>query len=75
LWSVPSKKETAFRVAANHRWLPDRYGTIKQVDNRKGNCFLVKFDRDELGMWHDEDEDPVLRLGETDLVFVDVARS
>jgi hypothetical protein len=69
------KKGDRVRVAANHRWLPDRYGTIKQVDNRKGNCFLVKFDRDELGMWHDEDEDPVLRLGETDLLFVDVARS
>ena len=53
------KKGDRVRVAANHRWLPDRYGTIKQVDNRKGNCFLVKFDRDELGMWHDEDGDPV----------------
>jgi hypothetical protein len=69
------KKGNRVRVAANHRWLPDRYGTIKQVDNRKRNWFLVKFDRDELGMWHDEDGDPVLRLGETDLVSVDVARS
>jgi hypothetical protein len=40
-----------------------------KVDNRKRNCFLVKFDRDELGMWHDEDGDPVLRLGAADLVF------
>jgi hypothetical protein len=66
------KKGDRVRVATNHRWLPDRYGTIKNVDNRKGKYFLVKFDRDELGMWHDEDGDPVLRLGETDLVFVDI---
>ena len=65
------KKGDRVRVATNHQWLPQRYGTIKQVENRSGNCFLVKFDSDELGMWHDDDGDPVLRLGERDLVAVD----
>jgi hypothetical protein len=72
LMELTLKKGDRVKVAAKHRWLPERYGTIKQVDNRTGNCFLVKFDRDELGMWHDEDGDPVLRLGATDLVFVDL---
>ena len=58
------------RVINAHRWLPEWYGTIKQVEERTGNRFLVKFDGDELGMWHDEDGDPVLRLGEKDLVLV-----
>jgi hypothetical protein len=66
------KKGDRVRVTANHKWLPQRHGTIKHVESRTGNCFLVKFDRDELGMWHDEDGDPVLRLGETDLVLVAV---
>jgi hypothetical protein len=66
------KKGDRVRVATNHQWLPRRYGTIKQVEDRTGNCFLVKFDSDELGMWHDEDGDPVLRLGHGDLVLVDV---
>ncbi len=51
--------------------MPERDGTIKHVENRIGNRFLVKFDSDELGMWHDEDGDPVLRLGEDDLVFIE----
>ena len=59
------------RVIAIHRWLQERFGIIKRVENRTGNCFLVRFDRDELGMWHDEDGDPVLRLGERDLVPVE----
>ncbi len=59
------------RVVSIHQWMPDRDGTIKQVENRIGNRFLVKFDRDELGLWHDEDGEPVLRLGENDLVFVE----
>lgn len=59
------------RVINTHRWLPKWYGTIKQVEERIGNRFLAKFDRDELGMWHDEDGDPVLRLGEKDLVLVE----
>jgi hypothetical protein len=66
------KKGDRVRVSINHQWMPQRYGTIKQVESRTGNCFLVKFDRDELGMWHDEDGDPVLRLGERDLVLVGV---
>ncbi|HEV8343439.1 MAG TPA: hypothetical protein VGR30_13790 [Candidatus Binatia bacterium] len=65
------KKGDRVRVAVNHQWLPQRCGTIKQVETRTGNCFLVKFDRDELGMWHDEDGDPVLRLGHRDLVLID----
>lgn len=59
------------RVIGIHRWLPERYGIIKRVESRTGNCFLVRFDRDELGVWHDEDGDPVLRLGERDLVPVE----
>lgn len=59
------------RVVSSHRWMPERYGTIKQVENRIGNRFLVRFDRDELGLWHDEDGDPVLRLGEDDMVFIE----
>jgi len=55
--------------------MPDRDGTIKQVENRVGNRFLVKFDRDELGMWHDEDGDPVLRLGDDDLLFIEESLS
>lgn len=65
------KKGDRVRVVSIHRWLPERYGIIKQVENRRGNRFLVRFDRDELGMWHDEDRDPVLRLGERDLVLVE----
>jgi len=59
------------RVVATHRWMPQRCGTIKQVENRVGNRFIVKFDSHELGMWHDEDGDPVLRLGEDDLIFIE----
>ena len=59
------------RTVSSHLWMPDRYGTIKQVENRIGNRFLVKFDRDELGLWHDEEGDPVLRLGEKDFIFVE----
>lgn len=54
-----------------HQWVPERFGTIKQVENRVGNRFLVKFDSEELGMWRDEDGDPVLRLGERDLLLVE----
>jgi len=66
------RKGDRVRVAINHQWLPQRCGTIKQVEIRTGNCFLVKFDSEELGMWHDEDGDPVLRLGHRDLVLIDV---
>ena len=59
------------RVAAAHRWMPERQGTIKEVQKRAGNRFLVKFDAYELGLWHDDDGDPVLRLGEKDLLPVD----
>ena len=59
------------RVVSTHRWMPERYGTIKEVENRIGNRFLVKFDRDDLGLWHDEDGDPVLRLGNDDLVLTE----
>ena len=65
------KKEDRVKVVGAHRWMPERYGTIKRVESRAGNRFLVSFDRDELGMWHDEDGDPVLRLGEGDLVFIE----
>ncbi len=59
------------RVVNIHRWMPERCGTIKQIEYRIGNRFLVKFDRSELGMWHDEDGDPVLRLGEADLILLE----
>ena len=55
--------------------MPDRCATIKQVEYRIGNRFIVKFDRDELGLWHDEDGDPVLRLGEDDLVLIEESLS
>ncbi|MBI4489805.1 MAG: hypothetical protein HY694_12020 [Deltaproteobacteria bacterium] len=69
------KKGDRVRVVSIHQWMPDRDGTIKQVENRIGNRFLVKFDRGELGMWHDEDGDPVLRLGEDDLLFIEESLS
>ena len=62
------KKGDRVMVVSIHRWMPERGGIIKRVENRIGNRLLVKFDRDELGMWHDEDGDPVLRMGESDLV-------
>ncbi len=65
------KKEDRVCVVGFHPWMPGRCGTIKQIEYRIGNRFLVKFESDELGMWHDEDGDPVLRLGEKDLVLVD----
>lgn len=64
------KKGDRVRVLATHRWMPERHGTIKHIENRIGNRFIVKFDADELGMWHDEDGDPVLRLGEDDLILI-----
>jgi hypothetical protein len=57
-------------VASSHPWLPQRFGTIKKIENRIGNRYIVKFDSDELGVWHNEEGEPVLRLGENDLVFV-----
>lgn len=59
------------RVVSTHPWLPERRGAVKEVENRIGNRLLVKFETDELGMWHDQDGDPVLRLGQDDLVFVE----
>ena len=64
------KKGDRVRVVSVHQWMPDRLGIIKAVEDRTGNRFVVRFDTDELGMWHDEDGDPVLRLGEKDLVLV-----
>ena len=56
------------KVVGHHRWMANRDGIIKQVRKTAGNRFLVKFDQDELGTWHDEDGDPVLCLSEKDLV-------
>ncbi len=64
------RKGDRVRVQTAHPWMPDRYGIIKLVHNKTGNRFIVKFDGYELGMWHDEDGDPVLQLGEKDLVFI-----
>jgi hypothetical protein len=33
-----------------------------------GNRLLVRFDQDELGVWHDEDGDPVVLLNAKDLM-------
>ena len=65
------KKKDRVCVVGFHPWMPGRCGTIKQIEYRIGNRFLVKFDRHELGPWHDDDGDPVLRLGEKDLVHVE----
>lgn len=59
------------KVVSTHSWMPGRYGTIKEVEVRTGNPFYVEFESDELGMWHDEDGDPVLRLGENDLILAE----
>ena len=59
------------KVVSIHPWMPDRYGTVKEVERRTGNRFHVKFDSEELGMWHDEDGDPLLRLGENDLILAE----
>jgi len=64
------EKGDRVRVVGTHIWAPGRYGTVKCVEIRVGNRFLVKFDSDELGMWHDDDGDPVLRLGEDDLILI-----
>jgi hypothetical protein len=69
------RKGDRVRVGSFHPWMPDRYGTIKEVELRIGNRFLVKFERDELGLWHDEDGDPVLRLGDNDLVSTEESLS
>jgi hypothetical protein len=59
------------KVAAIHRWMADRRGTIKQVRHKKETRFLVRFDADELGLWHDDDGEPVLSLGDRDLVLIE----
>jgi len=40
---------------------------------RVGNRFVVRFDADEFGLWHDDDGDPVLSLSEKDLILIDDA--
>jgi nuclear transport factor 2 (NTF2) superfamily protein len=62
------EKGDRVRVVGHHRWMAHRDGRIKNVLNRSGNRFIVKFDHDEVGTWHDEDGDPVLQLGEHDLL-------
>ncbi len=53
------------RTAQTHPWKPNRNGVVKALDEER---YIVKFDKDECGLWHDEDGDPVLKLGEKDLV-------
>ena len=55
------------RVAQTHRWMRGVSGVIKDIETRVGNNIIVKFDQDLLGMYHDDDGDPVLRLTEIDL--------
>jgi hypothetical protein len=50
--------------------MANRYGIIKAVEPESSR-FLVKFERDELRTWHDEDGDPVLLLGDRDLILVE----
>ena len=59
------------RVVGHHPWMPHRAGRIKEVLNKAGNRLIVRFDQDELGTWHDEDGDPVLQLGEHDLLVIE----
>ena len=59
------------RVVGHHPWMPHRAGSIKDVLNKAGNRLIVRFDQDELGTWHDEDGDPVLQLGEHDLLVIE----
>jgi hypothetical protein len=68
------RKGHRVRVVGHHPWMAHRDGSIKDVLNRSGNRFIVKFDRDELGTWHDQDGDPVLQLGEHDLLVVEETR-
>jgi len=63
------------RIVSSHLWMPGRNGTIKRVENGTGNRLLMRFDRDELGLWHDQDGDPVLRLREGDLIFIEESLS
>jgi hypothetical protein len=63
------------KVAVRHPWMPGRHGTVKEVQERVGNRYLVKFDLDELGTWHDDEGDAVLRLGDGDLVLLERAVS
>lgn len=55
------------RVSSTHRWMRGKAGVIKEIETRTGNSIIVKFDQDLLGMYHDGDGDPVLRLCEIDL--------
>ena len=65
------KKGDRVKVTGEHQWMPERHGTIKQIQNRTGNRYLIKFEIYEVGMWHDDDGDPVLRLGDGDLILVE----
>ena len=62
-----TKVNDRVRVMQNHRWMKSQTGVIKELQNRVGNNIIVKFDKDLIGMYHDEDGDPVLRLSEVDL--------
>jgi len=56
------------RVSQTHRWMRGESGVIKDIEISFGeNNIIVKFDRDLLGMYHDDDGDAVLRLTEIDL--------
>lgn len=65
------EKGYRLRVVGHHPWMPHRAGSIKDVLNKGGNRLIVRFDQDELGTWHDEDGDPVLQLGEQDLLVIE----
>jgi hypothetical protein len=63
------RKGQRVRVVGHHPWMANRYGIIKDVEPGSSR-FLVKFEG-ELRTWHDEDGDPVLLLGDRDLILAE----
>jgi nuclear transport factor 2 (NTF2) superfamily protein len=58
------QKGDRVQVVGHHPWMANRYGVVKNIEASAGNRFLVKFNHDESGTWHDDDGVAVLLLGE-----------
>ena len=60
------------RVIDRHPWAAGRSGTIIKIEDRTGNRFTVKMDREEIGLFSDEKMGPtnLLRLGDIDLEWL-----
>jgi hypothetical protein len=57
------------RVVVGDQWhMANRHDVIKETHRTTGNRLLVGFDQDELGVWHDEDGDPVFLVSAKDLL-------